>query len=144
MDPLSVTASVLAVTGVAVQVAKKLRKLRGFCNPSGEIHAVENEIADLQAVFKNIERIIAERKDQSNQAQEQLLDLVNSLKRAKEVLLELDSILNYRLIGSYTVCGEPKFARVAWIRERSKVKTLQEDLRGVRLQLITQLSVLHA
>lgn len=52
IDPLSISTSVIAVDGLAKSVASTISDLRPLCkNLPGCLHAVHNEIADLELVL---------------------------------------------------------------------------------------------
>lgn len=55
MDPLSLTASIVAVTTVAVQVTKVLSSLhKDWDSLPGRVHALNNEIQDFTVVLNQV------------------------------------------------------------------------------------------
>lgn len=53
-DPLSVTASVLALATAAAQISKAISRLRHFGEVPGKAYALKNETSDLEAVLREV------------------------------------------------------------------------------------------
>ncbi|PVH88072.1 hypothetical protein DL98DRAFT_648957 [Cadophora sp. DSE1049] len=54
MDPLSISASIVALLGAAATVARGLDRLRAWRNAPVELISLLNEVADLQVVLTNV------------------------------------------------------------------------------------------
>lgn len=62
MDPLSISASVIAIATLAAQNCSALSDLRSICqNLPGRLHAVNNEVADLNFVLLQISLLFNDR-----------------------------------------------------------------------------------
>jgi enamine deaminase RidA (YjgF/YER057c/UK114 family) len=62
MDPISVTASVIAVATLAAQIAAALSDLRTLCKQlPGRLHALSNEVSDVEVVLIQVAKVIEER-----------------------------------------------------------------------------------
>ena len=62
MDPLSLAAGVIAVAGLAASTYKTIADLRSLCKGlPGRLHAVSNEVADLELVLKQVATLLEER-----------------------------------------------------------------------------------
>jgi hypothetical protein len=70
--------------------------------------------------------------------------LSSNIQAAKGKLLELDTILNYRLIKTASAGAVAKADRMQWLRERTHVMRLQSELRNIRHNLTIQISALHS
>jgi hypothetical protein len=128
MDPLSFTASLIAVLGVAGAVAKSAKKIHYASN---EIMALQNEVADLQAVFKQFENLA-----KSPWARDQQV----YLGRAQVILggpvrasLErIQKVLDNKLLKSRL----GKVNKPAWVFLEKKIITERNDLRRAKAQLV--------
>ena len=134
MDPLSIIASVITTTGVTL---KGLEKLKTLYDAGIELHALIHEVSDLGDVLQEVERTILERRKHQHLPQHAVDSISKILKRAQDKLTLLNAIINDCLKRAYSPSGEPKVARVAWLRQKSKVKELQEDVKSIRLSLCT-------
>ena len=132
MDPLSVTASVLAIVGAAQQTVKGIAKLRAFQQAPAELSALLNEVADLQAVLTHIATLGEQLDHQGSRGP--VIALQSHIIRAKDQLLLLDQLIHYHLVR-HTNAGEIRVARLAWARDQTKVHAMQSDLRSTRLNL---------
>ncbi|KAI9881095.1 MAG: hypothetical protein M1830_008253 [Pleopsidium flavum] len=139
MDPLSVTASVLTVVGAAGAVLKSLKKLSSFRRAPEEVHELIDEVSDLQTVLRDIETFLQERRE-NDRSLHRVLGLSVLLERAKDKLLELDSIIHYRLINHQHSDSGFEVARSKWVGEKTAVASIQQALRDIRLNLTTALS----
>ncbi|EMC98042.1 hypothetical protein BAUCODRAFT_411250 [Baudoinia panamericana UAMH 10762] len=133
-DPLSLTASIIAVGTLAAQVGKKLR---AFYHGTNEIFAAQNELTDLEALLRSCEDIQEQpwRADQRGLA-ERAAVLLGKIK------LELQSLSNM------LQPAESRWAFVrtkgwAWLKNekainqaRSKVRALKQTLMET-FQLLT-------
>ena len=57
-DPLSITASIIAVVGAAECVTKTLAKIRSIRNAPDELLALINEVSDLKIILSDIQNYI--------------------------------------------------------------------------------------
>ena len=143
MDPLSVTASVIAVIGAAREITKAILKLRILNKAPSEFHTLINEVADFQAVLGNVDAVLSSRNEEANLPQEPMLSLSRSLNEAKGKLLELSQIIENRLTKPAPAGEEPRVVRQKWLRERARVKAILGDLKDIRVSLAVMLGALH-
>jgi hypothetical protein len=143
MDPLSLTASLISIGGLLSAVAKSLKKVQNLYHADREINVLANEISDLQAVLRNVEHAVQDRQ-QTGVQQHTFPNLPPNIQAAKDKLLELDTILNYRLIKTTSVDGVIKVDRMKWLKEKTHVMRLQSELRNIRHNLTAQISALHS
>ena len=154
MDPLSLTASIVAIIGVGGQAAKAIEKLASVRGAPDAILALNNELSDLRLIITAIEevyqvqRTVGSTSSSGNQVYEASIDasIVSSLEQVNSKVLELQSMYQ-RLTQSIPVSSSStalKINRATWLVERKKLKRLQEDLRAARLKLAATLGVLNA
>ena len=138
MEPLSVAASVFAVIGAASATLKTLAKLRALPNAPDELSVLINELSDIQAVLWQVVSVVQGREAEAGGPLEALH---RQVEHAQERLLALDQLVHYHLVD-YNEARELQVARLAWVRANHKVKALQEELRGIRLNIGTTLQTL--
>jgi hypothetical protein len=63
MDPLSVTASIIAVIGTARQITKNLQKIHILHDAPSELHALMNDVVDFQAVLGDVDAVLGARNE---------------------------------------------------------------------------------
>ena len=94
-DPLSLAASVIAVVGVAKGVALTMSKIKNIHNAPAEVLALSNEVSDLQILLDDVQKHIVRNPYLS---QERLQYLSTLVGKAKDKLLQLDELIQYRLL----------------------------------------------
>jgi len=139
MDPLSITVSVIALIGASIKVSETVLSLiREIRNAPDGVLWLGNEISDFRAVLLNI---------QEGATQEQLL--LNSVgptpdvqsqsapieaevwtQRAQSMLLEMETLFKKARNVSGIIAQN-----CIWIREKSRLKQLREELRDIKLNL---------
>lgn len=138
MDPLSVTASLVAVIGAAAATAQSLDKLRSFMkDTSTEFCLLRNEISDLQLILHATESAVRESKKGLERwsRPNQLFIITHSLQLAKDQLLELNQIVSSELIDSYDGAGAARVAKLQWFRARSRLTLMLGSLRQLKQHL---------
>ena len=59
MDPLSVTAGIIAVAGLAAKSGLAFHNLRTACKSlSGRLHALSNEVVDIELVLRQVAPVV--------------------------------------------------------------------------------------
>ncbi|KAF7939982.1 uncharacterized protein EAE98_000109 [Botrytis deweyae] len=133
MDPLSVTASVIAVAALAGQIGSALSELRALCKQlPGRLHALSNEISDIEVVLYQVGRVVEERSKSSVQiSRTDTISIPKILQRAELKLKELKTIID-RLTALTTKNGVIIFQIRLWQKEQSKIQSLQEEIREIK------------
>ena len=130
MDPLAIATGLITLASV---ISEGLKKVQDLHDAPTDIHTLANEVADLDIVTHEVVRALQELGNN-----ESGLSAGNSLSqllaRAQKKLLELDAIVNRVLIKD-TGNGKVKYARLAWLRQKSRVEGLRKDLAGIKLSL---------
>ena len=146
-DPLSVTASVIAVVGAIEGVSKTLAKVRTLRNAPSELLALINEASDLRIVLGDVERYITRDGNQSQAFRDQLQNISHLVTRAKDCLLELDKLIHYRFLKPGTdelKTKEIKVSRREWAQAKTTTERFRQSLRDIRLNLATEIIVLNS
>ena len=86
-DPLSITASIIAVVGAAEGVGKTINKIRSFREAPNELLSLINEISDLRIVLGDIQGNLSQNASSISLQREQSEHMSTLLNRAKEQLL---------------------------------------------------------
>ena len=140
MDPLSITASILAIVGAAQQATKGVGKLRSLKHAKGDFSALLNELADLQTILTQVTALShdldARRTDGA------VVGLNSLLKGALAQVLELDQIVQYNLSKSdLDDAGRIRLDYKGWIINESKVLALQRKLLTTRSNIATAIGL---
>ena len=139
-DPLSITASIIAVVGAAEGVTKTLAKIKSIRNAPDELLALMNEVSDLKLVISDIQNHIVIQRAQTPQTE--LQNISTLVKRAKDKLLELDQLIQYRLVKPES--DQIKVSRREWLRAKAVIERFRQNLRDIRLNIITQMAVINS
>ena len=143
MDPLSIIAGSIAVLGASGKVVKGLTKLTNLRNVPDLLLAVVNEVSDLSLIVQEIRSIFGQDTIHGILPPAATSTLNQLLDRAQAVLLDLDQIVNYRLLLPPKSDGEITVNRSAWLSEESHVLRLQGRLRTIRLDIVAGLATLN-
>ena len=150
MDPLSLTASIIAIVGVGGQAAGAVRKLAALKNAPELILALNNEITDLHLVVSAIQDVYQRQRNWDSPSPASMTSDINtsitsSLQHAINTTAKLEVLYGRLKISSAgTSTGPIKFNTVAWLREQRNIRQIQQDLRSVRIKLAGALSILNS
>ena len=137
MDPVSVTASVIAILGTGGVIAKGLGKIRRLKNAPTILLQLNNEVADLHLLVQAVDELCRH----STLSPPLQRDLVyNNLERTRNALLELEQLIEYTL-SKETNSGS-QINRMGWIGSLHRIKEVKDTLRAARDDLITVWAVL--
>lgn len=142
MDPLSIAASLIALIGAAEKIAVGIDKLASLRNAPASVLALNNELSDLRLVLREVEPLIEKHYDAIASERTTPVPapgdstLLRSIQRAKVKLVELESIVQNRLMVRMGVKD-----KLAWTFEQDKVVKAKDDLRTARLNITAALGV---
>lgn len=142
MDPLSITVATFALIGAANQVAVGLNKLASLKGAPAAVLALNNEVSDLRLVLQETEPLLLKHNQAPVSGQPAFppksvdATFLLSMERAKGMLLDLESVIQNRLM---TRMGG--IDKLGWLREQDKIRKAQVDLRTVRLNITAALGV---
>ena len=142
MDPLSVTASIIALFQAGGTVGKGLKKIANLRNAPDILLALNNEVADLHCLVENVDDVLRQHREIIGL--EPIACLCRALNRAKRTLLKLENMLAYKLTSIKCKDGEaqPVLDRSSWLRLESSVQQLKDEIREDKVSLSSALSVL--
>ena len=148
-DPLSITASIIAVIGAAEGVTKTLAKIRNIRNAPQELLSLINEVSDLRIIFGDVQKYLQNaQRSQSmprrSTHQEELHHMSILINRAKDKLLELDKLIQYRLTKPESIADHVKVSRREWARAKSTIEGFRQSLRDIRLNVIAQMVIINS
>ncbi|KAL9121160.1 MAG: hypothetical protein Q9187_002285 [Circinaria calcarea] len=109
-DPLSITASIVAVVGAAGGITKTLAKIKNIRNAPDELLALINEVSDLRLILNDLQHYITQDTQRQQILQEELQHISILVGRAKDKLLQLDELIQYRLVKPESISDEIKTA----------------------------------
>ena len=145
MDPLSLTASIitlLAAGGTVIQGLERLSSLRAAPNI---ILALNTEISDFRLAIVELSNSLQREPVNSNNiswnTQAFSTELLPILHRARNKLIELESLIEYRLILRENN-GSIRLNKTAWLWEQQKLKMLQKEFRSIKINVIALTGVL--
>ncbi|KAI3332073.1 ankyrin [Xylariaceae sp. AK1471] len=140
MDPLSLTASVITVVGVADAAARGLKKLIALRGASDAILALNNEISDLRLTLRELDSILQASKADDSTLNEYLQGSVfPSIDTTQKKLIALEKFVESRLKKPD---GNPD--RLGWLKYEEKIQKHQKDFRHLRVNLGTVLGIISS
>jgi len=139
MDPLSITAGILAIVGAGGKVGNGLKKLVQLRDAPDALLALCNEVSDLQCVVHNVDDLL----QQLQQEHALPSSIKGALNQAKATVLDLEKIIFYDLT-TITTRGGYRVDRSSWLRAETKVATIKERIKAANILLVNALSLLNA
>ena len=141
MDPLSITASTIAIVGVSVQAARCITKLKAFRDLPGEFRLLLSEISDLHEVLSECSLVTQQhgsdsrgpKKEQSKSCKESSIILAQVL-RAGSKLEELETTVLAK-INHATRREEFKALWAGLVHGKQSLQKLRSELKDIRLAL---------
>ena len=135
MDPLSLTASIIAVLGAGGTIAKGFGKIRHLKRAPDVLLQLNNEVTDLRLLIHAVNELYHQRTELSwvSTAQEEVVR--NSLERAKHSVPELEKLIEYVLTKETKEGTEIDGS--AWIRALDRIKEVKDNFRAARIDLNT-------
>ena len=136
MDPLSLTASIIAVATLATKTSQAFFNLRVACKRlPGRLHAPSNEVADLELVLQQVALVVEKRAHgPSPVVENQQSSIPHLLNQANVKLDQLRPII--QKITKACLANKLSLFQVhAWRRNQSRLLTLQEDIKTIKCSL---------
>ena len=142
MDPLSVTASIIAFVGVSGQASRAIRKLAAVRGAPDLVLALNNEITDLHLVITTLQDALQRQQLIAMPSSGYYTSITHSLQQALDKVQELESLYSRLKPITPNASGILRLSSVKWLREQSKIRQMRDDLRTVELQLVGALGML--
>lgn len=144
MDPLSFTASLIAVVGALATAFQSAQRLVSLKNAPMELIALLNEVTALRSLLRVITRSVDGLQD-LREINEAFEDIQALLRPVKDHVQQLDNLTQYQLKRNeeYDRDGRPKVARLAWLRRGPDLSRLRQDIRDTRGNLQTAMTAVN-
>ena len=139
MDPLSITVSAITIAATANSIANDLRGLRHL---NDDVSSLIDDVSDLRLVLLEVDFFVRENLDRARPSGQFSSALQNILTSARSKVLELDKLIHFRLLRPQTPGSNIKVSRVAWLKEKARVKALQKGIKTSKLDLTVLLGVI--
>lgn len=149
-DPLSVSASVVAVFGTAVQIARSIEKIRSIVRLPNEFASLFEEVAALQGVLEecSILQHSRTRDDQDSRRYARRLSNSSLEQHASRAHSRLQKLAAALQMGSTPVglstAAELKSFWTCIVHGKSRLSKHKEGLRDVRIDLSASLQLFTA
>lgn len=146
MDPLSISAAIVALIGAANQVAIGLNKLASLKGASAAILQLNNEVSDLRLILQETEHLLLRHRQAAGpdlatcaatSVDEPLLLL--SIDQARNNLMDVESLIQNRLMTRLGVID-----KLGWLLDQDKVRKAKENIRKAKLDITAALGVVSS
>ena len=124
-------------------MTKTLAKIKNVRNAPEELLALINEVSDLQIVLGDI-RSYTQTTIISPTLQDAFQHLSVLINRAKDKLLQLDELVQYRLTKPDSAIDRIKVSRREWTRAKTTIDNFRQSLRDIKLNIIAQMGVINS
>lgn len=143
MDPLSITASSIAILGALTSTSKGIGKLVSLRKAPAELQALSNEVEAFRSLLVIVQSSIRQAQE-SETYQEYVEALFQMLDDAQKAALELQSKVEYQLKRGVEVDknGFPKVSRASWLKSAKDIEQLRAKIRDARSNLAVGLQAL--
>ena len=142
MDVISAVSGIITLLGAGGTIVGGLERLSSLREAPNTILALNNDVSDFRFVVLELISVLQHEPITSSTSQAFSQNLDSVLRRARDKLVELECLIEYRLLAAHSG-SEMRLNKTAWVLERHKVKRIQEEIRSIRLNLITMLGVLN-
>ena len=141
MDPLSATASLIAILGVARAGVKRLKEVHhSYRHAPREIADLISELERFQALIAKVKLLISQNERVSYN--EGLLEIIGRASSTRNKIN--DSLPKLDTPDSTQSVSIRNKERLAWLMRKKVLIHLLTDLRSIRTDLVVQLSLLGA
>ncbi|KAF1950393.1 hypothetical protein CC80DRAFT_240896 [Byssothecium circinans] len=141
MDPLSITASVIAVATLAAKTCVLFTSLRQTYDIlPGRLHALNNEVVDFEAVCRQVVATLNQRASAklSAHCDDSILHLI---QQAEQTLFKLQTILHSLTAASHR---SRLSSANAWRKQQPQLEQLQETIKTIKCSLNILLGASHS
>ena len=135
MDPVSLTASIIAILGAGGAIAKGMRKIHRLKNAPIVLLQLNNEVSDMTLLIDLIDDLVRKETSHPASSAKQLELVCTILSRAKSDVLELEKFIAYTLTKETSLGAEVD--RSTWIRSSDGISNAKNNIRRAREDLNT-------
>ena len=143
MDVLSAVSGIITLLGAGGTIIQGLERLSSLREAPNTVLALNNEVSDFRVAILELMSILQQESAISSISRAYNNNLGSVLRRAQDKLMELESLIKYRLLTP-TSGSEIRLNKSAWILERHKIKQIQEEICSIRINLITILGIINS
>lgn len=150
MDPLSLTAGIIAVIEASAQIIKLLRKLALLKELPPLALTLKNELSNLrlyvsatQKFLRQLERFALPSDQEAAGDSETLASVVRYLEKGNVLVIQLDGMLGPLLDYSLRPDVTTSKKWIKWLRNEKKLKLFKDDLHCFRPSLNSALGFLN-
>ena len=140
MDPLSVTASAIAIGSIPCGLAKGFRLYKQIHDAPDEVKTLIHELADAQTAVDQAETIALARLSRAPPSDRSTTWLLEVIETSNKTILELEAIIYEKLIKDEDSTEKIRLARRAWCMEKSKIDLLRKGLWENKMNLLFAVS----
>ena len=138
MDPLSITAGILAILGAGGKVGNGLKKIIALKHAPDALLALNNEVTDVQIAVQDVDDLLRRYTDLSK-TQIPII-VIRSLQQTKKTVLLVECFIAYDL--TTIEAGRQRVDKSEWFQATSKVQDLKTKLQADKSSLLLSLGVL--
>ena len=142
-EALSLAASIIAVLGAAECVAKGISKVYSIHCAPDEILSLNNEISDLKVLIYDVQRYITNT-PKSHLPQNHVQQLRIPIDRAKEKLLQLDGLIQHRILKPQPLTGKLKISKIEWLKAVKVIGRSRQSLRDIRCSIDSRFLLINS
>ncbi|KAH7379029.1 ankyrin repeat-containing domain protein [Cadophora sp. MPI-SDFR-AT-0126] len=138
MDPLSISASIVALIGGATTVVRGLDKLQSLRHAPAELKALLNEVADLQVVLTSVKESLECLRGLGPQIpHDALRNLPDMIDRATKTIEDLNSFVSGNLLKGdpNPAGGVLKVSRRTWLGKEKKLAAFRGSIKECKENL---------
>ncbi|KAL9583312.1 MAG: hypothetical protein Q9203_005130 [Teloschistes exilis] len=139
-DPISIAASVVTLVKTSRMVGSGITKLLALKHAPDILLALNNEVVDLQYTIIDLQDLEQRYQDTFDNAIPPSFRRV--VERTKEVLLDLQRLISYKLTKQQTTNKYVIVDRSSWLWAHGKIVKAHQDIQECRLQLSAAVSLL--
>lgn len=121
------------IIGAGGALAKGLDRLLDLRHAPDILHALNNEVTELQNVVQIWDDLGRQYHDTSGSPVP--AEICETLEKARQNLLALEQLISYELTNTDSRSGSVKLDKSKWVRSESKIYALQRRIRSDRSSL---------
>ena len=125
MDPFSLATGALTIVSLVGSALKSAENLRNALKADDQVYALINQLTDLNCVLTSVN--VSDKRFSEGQA----CQIGRVFERTTAKIAELEYILDHRLLKWKSRGSVLTVDRIAWLREKGKVESIQKELRSL-------------
>lgn len=133
MDPLSVTAGIIAILGAGGVVGRRVKSLLALGTAPDELLILNNEISDLQHVLNDVQDLL--RRQSDDHSVPVPLALTKALQQARETVLAVEKLIAYDLTVIDSRSKVPRVDKSRWLRAVKNLELYKGRIQCDRLEV---------